>query len=75
VLLPVITAADDAEDIANRLRSAIASPFDIDGHRIMISASVGIARYPEDGDTPAELMRSADRVMYQHKQARSTKLG
>jgi diguanylate cyclase (GGDEF)-like protein/PAS domain S-box-containing protein len=69
-LLPAITAAADALHIAGKLRAALSAPFDIGGRRIGISASFGVALYPQDGDTPAELMRKADAAMYVDKHAR-----
>ncbi|WP_341647939.1 diguanylate cyclase domain-containing protein [Thauera humireducens] len=67
VLLPVLAETQDAGLIAAKLRTAIASPFEIDGHRITISASIGLALYPRDGDTASELMRTADGAMYADK--------
>lgn len=40
----------------------------IDGHKILISASIGCASYPNDGDNIEELLNSADRNMYEQKQ-------
>ncbi|MDY0049062.1 MAG: diguanylate cyclase [Thauera propionica] len=72
VLLPVLADAGDAGLIAGKLRTAIASPFEIDGHRITISASIGLALYPRNGDTAAELMRTADGAMYAEKRQHTT---
>ncbi len=69
VLLPTIAADEDADGVADKLRAALASPFDIHGHRIMISGSVGVALFPRDGDSPAALLEHADGAMYREKQA------
>jgi len=53
--------------IASRLLSAIREPMDLDGRRIEISASVGIAVYPDNGGDALGLMQAADAAMYQAK--------
>jgi hypothetical protein len=57
----------DAEGIGNRIVMALAEPFDLDGHRLRISASLGIARYPTDGGDATVLLKSADVAMYAGK--------
>ncbi|WP_314439353.1 diguanylate cyclase domain-containing protein [Massilia timonae] len=42
-------------------------PFDLDGKAVTISASIGIAVFPHDGETIDELMRHADVAMYHIK--------
>ncbi len=49
------------------------SPFAIDGHQIVIGASVGIAVAPQDGETTDVLMKNADLALYRAKsEGRST---
>ncbi|MHB1375083.1 MAG: diguanylate cyclase domain-containing protein [Thauera sp.] len=69
VLLPTIAGAEDADRVASKLRAALASPFDIHGHRIMISGSIGVALFPRDGDNAPGLMQRADSAMYRDKHA------
>jgi diguanylate cyclase (GGDEF)-like protein/PAS domain S-box-containing protein len=69
VLLPKITAEADAIGVANNVLEAVSRPFDIDGHAVAISASIGIASYPTDGSDGDALMRCADRAMYEAKTA------
>jgi diguanylate cyclase (GGDEF)-like protein len=54
-------AADptEATTLAQRIISAIGDPFDIDGHHVVIGASVGIAVGPGDGLSPDDLLRNA----------------
>jgi len=58
-------------DIANRISSALvrdlAKPIQIDEIEVTVSASIGIALYPQDGTTAEELIRAADRAMYRIK--------
>jgi len=53
--------------LARRLIDALAQPFDLDGHRVHIGSSIGIAVAPLDGDNPETLMRNADLAMYRAK--------
>lgn len=68
VLLPMIAADEDADNVAGKLHTALASPFDIHGQRIIISGSIGVALYPRDGDSAPALMQRADCAMYREKQ-------
>ena len=53
--------------VGMRLVEALKRPFQIEGHRIEIGASVGIALYPDDGANADTLMRAADAAMYRVK--------
>ncbi|MCB2055006.1 MAG: EAL domain-containing protein [Geminicoccaceae bacterium] len=52
-----------------RLMAALDDPFVLDGYDLHMRASVGIARFPEDGDTVSDLFRHADNAMYRAKQS------
>jgi diguanylate cyclase (GGDEF)-like protein len=56
--------AAEGETIAARILDAVREPLLIDGHRIVMSASVGIAAFPEDGSDAEALQRAADAAMY-----------
>lgn len=60
-------AAAQAAGIAERLVKAIAEPFDLDGHRIVVGSSIGIALFPADGATGDLLLRHADLALYRAK--------
>ncbi len=68
VLLPVVEKPNDAIVVADKLREALAPPFEIDGRRIEVSCSVGIAIAPDDGRDEIELAKNADSAMYLAKQ-------
>ena len=70
VLLPGVASVEAAQQVAAKLRASIDRPFMIGQRRLAISASIGIALSPRDGDHPAELMRSADKAMYEAKRGR-----
>ncbi len=64
VLLPQIASISNAEDVAENIRKVLDLPFDIEGHLISISCSIGIAVFPDDGTDEITLMRHADDAMY-----------
>lgn len=59
--------AGDALAVAEKLRDAVVRPLDVDGHAIAVSASIGIAMYPEHGGSEVELLKHADEAMYEAK--------
>ncbi|MEY3881164.1 MAG: hypothetical protein RIQ94_1960 [Pseudomonadota bacterium] len=60
---------DEVEGIAARIVSIINVPVDLRGKSASVGVSIGIAMYPVDGRTTAELMKSADTAMYAAKLA------
>jgi diguanylate cyclase (GGDEF)-like protein len=70
VVVPVIRSRADLEDIAHRLERSFDEPFTIDGYALSASASLGIAVYPQDGDTRDTLLSAADAAMYVAKNTR-----
>jgi diguanylate cyclase (GGDEF)-like protein len=73
LLLKPIEKPSDAAAIAERIIKTMASPFSIDGHQVVIGASVGIAMAPADGETTDALMKNADLALYRAKsEGRST---
>lgn len=55
--------------LAKRLLHAIGQPYEVEGRQAMIGVSIGIAVYPQDGETPDLLLRSADAALYRAKEA------
>ncbi|HEY6898008.1 MAG TPA: EAL domain-containing protein, partial [Rhodocyclaceae bacterium] len=68
----VILAEDlhdgEAEVLVERCRDALCQPFRMKANELYVSASIGIAIYPEDGDEVGVLLQSADAAMYRAKQ-------
>jgi diguanylate cyclase (GGDEF)-like protein len=52
---------------AQRMLDALAAPFALDGHTVYVSASIGVALYPEDGESADELLSRADATLHQAK--------
>lgn len=67
VLLPSIRSKQDAERVAAKLVQAATRPFLISGQEVFLSASIGIAVFPGDGDDIECLLRHADIAMYSVK--------
>ncbi|MGA2673959.1 MAG: GGDEF domain-containing protein [Terracidiphilus sp.] len=64
VLVPMVRNRADAQEIVQRLESSFDKPFAVEGAVLQGTASVGVAIYPEDGDTKDSLLSAADAAMY-----------
>ena len=64
-----VESTDDAVVVAERITAAVAEPFVIDAAELQLSASLGIALYPDDATSERELMAHADAAMYHTKQS------
>nr|WP_246550135.1 EAL domain-containing protein [Bradyrhizobium liaoningense] len=62
-----LTRPEDAVMLAKRLLAAIADPYLLDGHSVVIGASIGIAMAPGDGDDSEKLLKSADMALSRAK--------
>ncbi|MHA6495429.1 putative bifunctional diguanylate cyclase/phosphodiesterase [Pseudomonas borbori] len=67
VLLVKIASPDDAAALAEKLCDSINQPFVLPRHELHVSASIGIAVYPGDGEDGRDLMLHADAAMYHTK--------
>ncbi|AND70116.1 histidine kinase [Dyella thiooxydans] len=68
--LALVTGLDtpgDAVPVARKMLAALAEPASVGGHPLVLSASIGIAIYPEDGEDAATLVKHADAAMYRSK--------
>lgn len=66
LLLENLPRVNDAVHIAERITRKYEEPFDLDGHEVAVSASIGVA-FSSRGDQPSELLRDADIAMYEAK--------
>jgi diguanylate cyclase (GGDEF)-like protein/PAS domain S-box-containing protein len=56
-----------AEALANTIVDSLSQPYEIDGHDVIIGASIGIAYAPRDGSDPDLLLKNADMALYHAK--------
>ncbi|PIE44458.1 MAG: GGDEF domain-containing response regulator [Gammaproteobacteria bacterium] len=68
VVLPKIAAEHAAAGVAQRITDTVVQPLMLDGHQILATLSIGIAIYPQDGETNEDLLKNADLAMYTAKQ-------
>ncbi len=67
ILLERIHNLEDAKKIAERVHRALSTPFNLDGHEVFTSASIGITLSTTKYDLPEDLLRGADIAMYHAK--------
>ena len=53
--------------LAHRLTDVLSKPFDLDGHQVNVSASIGISLAPSDSGEPEQLLKNADLALYRAK--------
>ena len=68
VLLGNIDSMLDARSAAEQLLANLQAPYRWDQRELVLTVSIGIAIFPDDGDNQAELLRNADSAMYHSKQ-------
>ncbi len=66
-LIPNIAKPEDALLVAHRIRELMRRPFMLDGREVVLTASIGIAVYPDDGEDASSLLKHADTAMYHAK--------
>jgi len=67
VLLPVIASNENVQTVAAKILESLRAPMKFDGTTVAVSASIGVATYPEHGNDEVELFKAADTAMYQAK--------
>ena len=69
LILQNLAKGQDAAIVAQKVLESLAEPFDVEGHEIFVTASIGITLYPSDSENPEALLKNADSAMYRAKQA------
>jgi diguanylate cyclase (GGDEF)-like protein/PAS domain S-box-containing protein len=67
ILLSEIADRAHVARVATRIEQSLGAPFDCDGHRFVVTPSIGIALFPQDGKDIEDLLVKADMAMYQAK--------
>jgi diguanylate cyclase (GGDEF)-like protein/PAS domain S-box-containing protein len=68
LVLVGIKDAADAQLLSRRLLETFQTPFDLSGHEVLVTISVGVALIPIDGSIPDRLMKHADIALYRAKE-------
>jgi len=68
VVLSGLADVQDLARVARRVLDAVAQPFTVGGHEVVVSGSIGITAWPFDGDDVETLLRNADAAMYHAKE-------
>jgi diguanylate cyclase (GGDEF)-like protein/PAS domain S-box-containing protein len=71
IVLEGLDGVQAAGDVGAKLLHALEQPFDVEDHKLVVGASIGIVHCPAHGTDPATLMRRADVAMYAAKAARA----
>ncbi|MEG2032733.1 MAG: EAL domain-containing protein, partial [Janthinobacterium sp.] len=69
LILTMSRNQQEAVAVANQVREALRAPFDLQGHAATLTASIGIAMYPDDATDPETLIKYANTAMGGAKQA------
>lgn len=67
VTLTQVKDRNEGSVVARNLLAAFDAAFELDGHVVTASASIGVAFFPDDAADASELLRRADRAMYRAK--------
>ena len=68
VVLPELERSQDVVPVARKLLGVLRQPYQLAGHALTVTASAGIALYPEDGETVSDLLRKAAAATYRAKE-------
>ncbi|MGA9465004.1 MAG: EAL domain-containing protein [Terracidiphilus sp.] len=68
IALPMTDHLEGIEQVAKKILESLSRPFDVPGHELQLSGSMGICQFPEDGNNSEELLQFADVAMYEAKQ-------
>jgi len=69
ILLSSMPGAKQVEHVARKVFDALQSGIEVEGRELFVSASIGISIYPDDAESPSDLLRTADAAMYTAKEA------
>ncbi|VAX07065.1 diguanylate cyclase/phosphodiesterase (GGDEF & EAL domains) with PAS/PAC sensor(s) [hydrothermal vent metagenome] len=68
VMLPRIRLLGDVDQVARKVLDGLSKPLRVEGHELVVTASIGISLYPDDGKQAEALMKNADSAMYSAKE-------
>jgi diguanylate cyclase (GGDEF)-like protein/PAS domain S-box-containing protein len=69
IVLPDLEKPEFAQIVANKILAELSKPIEVSGHELTVTASIGIAHFPNDATDIQHLLKHADSAMYQAKDA------
>jgi len=67
IVLPEISQWEAPDFVAGRIMDSLREPFPVNGHKLAVTASIGISIFPDHGENTHTLMKKADIAMYRAK--------
>ena len=67
VLLTNVADRSASANVAENILATSHRPFELNGGTVLVRASIGISQYPDNGESPQELLKAADSAMYDSK--------
>ncbi|STQ89352.1 two-component system response regulator [Iodobacter fluviatilis] len=67
VMIPDVLSSGEGLLVANKILRSLSAPMQIDEQKLVIGASIGVAFFPQDGQTLSDLLSAADSAMYEAK--------
>ncbi len=67
VMMTDLRGSADVDRVTQKILQMLAEPFHIEDHPVYISGSIGITLFPDDADTPVDMLKNADQAMYESK--------
>ncbi len=67
IIVKNVKSQEDSINIAKKILRSFEPPFHFNGHKVFVSASLGLAQYPEHADNATDLIKRADSAMYHSK--------
>jgi diguanylate cyclase (GGDEF)-like protein/PAS domain S-box-containing protein len=69
IVLQELARREGAATVAQKVLRTIAQPYEVQGHRLYVTTSIGLTLFPDDGEDAETLLRNADTAMYRAKAA------
>ncbi|MDD2879331.1 MAG: EAL domain-containing protein [Rhodoferax sp.] len=67
IILTDLTPETDVGDIAHKVIGCLGAAYELAGHTVFVTASIGVTLFPQDGESFDELLKLADQAMYEAK--------
>lgn len=68
LVMPDLALENDVADLARKILGIVSAPMPLDGQELVVTASLGVALFPKDGESAAALLMNADAAMYRAKE-------